>query len=133
MQTENSECKAISSAFLPQTKHALKQLLHGIKPKQTHQHTINNYLDQDTIQWVTHNSEDNWDDKDRSDVNVEKNKTIALRNATDRQLAEASDGTRLIKTEGLGCGFQWMAQSLQLNWRRRYQLTNAQQKDLQGL
>ena len=52
---------------------------------------------------MTNNVGNEWEDRDRSDVEVEK-KTIALRNATDRQLAEASDETQLIKTEGLGCG-----------------------------
>ena len=68
---------------------------------------------------MTNNIENKWEDRDRSDVKVEKNKTSALRNATDCQLAKASVETQLIKTEGLGRGIPRTEESLQLKLAKK--------------
>ena len=72
--------------------------------KQSYQVVKIEYLDQDTVLWITHKPEDKWETRDRSDVEVEQNKRSTIIDAKDCKLAEALDKTRLIKTESFGRG-----------------------------
>ena len=99
--------------------------------KESYQKFINRKLDQDAVYWMP-DSRRKWKDRDRSEAEVENNKTSAICDANEHQLGQISEKTRMIKIEGRCRGIPGSEESLQLNLIKKIPAYKRSKKDLQG-
>ena len=99
----------------------------------SYKNILNKYLDLETVRWDELITDDNWNNEERSDIEIEVNKNKLGKDATKRQKEDPNKESRLISHPDIGQPVPRMEASLEVKLAKKRPRTKRSRKNLDGL
>ena len=99
----------------------------------TYKNILNKYLDLETVRWDELITDDNWNNDERSDIEIEVNKNKLGKEAMKRQKEEPNKESRLISHSDVGQSIPRTEASLEVKLAKKRPRTKRSKKILDGL
>ena len=99
----------------------------------TYKNILNKYLDLETVKWDELITDDNWNNDERSDIEVEVNKNKLGKEAMKRQKEDPNKKSRLISHPDVGQSIPRTEASLEVKLAKKRPRTKRSKKSLDGL
>ena len=99
----------------------------------SYKNILNNHLDFETVRWDELITDDNWNNEERSDIEIEVNKNKLCKDATKRQKEDLNKESRLISHPDVGQPVPRTEASLEVKLAKKRPRTKRLKKSLHGL
>ena len=99
----------------------------------TYKNILNKYLDLETVRWDEPITDDNWNNDERSDIEIEVNKNKLGKEAMKRQKEDPNKESRLISHPDVGQSIPRTEASLEVKLAKKRPRTKRSKKSLDGL
>ena len=99
----------------------------------SYKNILNKYLDSETVRWDELITDDNWNNEERSNIEIEVNKNKLGKDATKRQTQDPNKESRLISHPDVGQPVPRTEASLEVKLAKKRPRTKRSKKSLDGL